>query len=247
MCCSPAAVLTRKALCDFRYEYLASDGNRNAQVAFGTLLLEQLSENSFSGIADSRSLGSLFASPRSSHDHSLGKPSLAKGLAKPPPDQTASSPAPDGSDHEQPSIFAKAMSYATDSLKAFADAQDGSIDGVSSISNAAGLASVSEWLLQVVHEADILEAQQLVDGLDDSEAPSSADVGSAMFVLGKIALAQGQPDEAREWFERGASKQDAACTRELGARALYSNRGGRRGWHEYDSPQVGLAARHAFL
>ena len=78
----------------------------------------------------------------------------------------------------------------------------------------------------------------------DRESVSSAEAqtarqssGAAMFILGKIALAVDKPGEALRWFKRGARHEDPSCIRELGARLLYSNDGGRRGWPASTQPQ----------
>ena len=157
----------------FRYEYLAADGNQEAQVTFGTLLLEQLSENTFHGAADSRSLASLLSSPRSSHDESLLKPNVAmnkvaaEGPAAEGDNEFASTShttnSRDGSTTLPAAVSRIARAFLNiaglvgRTLLAVLGLDDlplalGGTAGLGSanrLSEAAGLASVKNWLLEV--------------------------------------------------------------------------------------------------
>lgn len=104
---------------------------------------------------------------------------------------------------------------------------------------------------QVVHENEMTagaldeSANSDSDSFRDEQSSASSDdaqkarrsSGSAMFILGKIALAVDKPGDALRWFKRGARHEDPSCLRELGARLLYSNAGGRRGWPSSTQPQ----------
>ena len=67
-------------------------------MSFGKLLLSQLAENSFTSIADSRSLASFYASRRSSHDHSLLQPPRFVPFAEPSSAATAAANSAVGAD-----------------------------------------------------------------------------------------------------------------------------------------------------
>jgi TPR repeat protein len=262
------------------YEYLAADGNVQAQVSFGNLLLQQRAENTFYSIADSRSLASFIVSPRSSHDESLNveDPSLSKFL------DTENKMSAEG-DNENAEIvkpneeinisgYFKAlyvvrklafhiwswMSALVGDLTLRLEMWTGSSLDASRLSNAAGLASVSEWLEQVVSKYgktmtdDNTETSTEASGgkhgtnvestdTNDDATKSEQETGEAMYVLGKISLAFHDHDAALRWFQQGADRDDKSCVRELGARFLYSNIGERRYWPSTVRQDFEMAAR----
>jgi hypothetical protein len=167
-----------------RYEYIAEEGNLEAQVMFGTLLLEQASENTFHSLADSRSLASLFSSPRSSHDESLlqhrhaENGSSAAAAAAAAADGAGGRSVGENDDQGLGDQLADALSTAAAFVREYAGvALDGAGGGVALPETASGLASVKQWLLKVVDDAEAAEQAQRDERRRAREADGGDDDG----------------------------------------------------------------------